>query len=161
MKTTEEKDEYIKRIVKLTIFDPHNIDKIKELCTDPYDKQRIVVKGKNSENLLDLKPHSVTKKLMNFLHDEGYDIEIVKSPRRTGKKEIAGEPVTVYPLNRASYDNGVVINIVAQGKTESALEEDAERIRNKFMSLFVRNQISVKRMCKDMVECEYKFYNNS
>lgn len=147
------------KVVKLSMFSKEHMETIKDLCTDQYHKERIVVKGKNSDNYLDLKPHSVTKKLVNFLNDEGYKVEVVKSDRRTGKSEIAGLPVDVKPLNHSTYDGGVIIGCVASGTTDEELDADVKRITERLMAFFMHNGIPTKRICNESVlGCEYKFY---
>lgn len=160
IKTSDEKAPDLKhKVVKLSMFSKEHMDKIKDLCTEPYHKERIVVKGKNSDNFLDLKPHSVTKKLMNFLNDEGYQVEIVKSERRTGKKEIAGLAVDVKPLNHSTYDGGVVISSIASGHDDENLNNDVKRITERLLAYFIHNGIPGKRICNESVlGCEYKFY---
>lgn len=148
----------VNKIMKYTIFDPNYVEKVVEITTESIEAKKAVIKGKDS-GVIELKPHMMSKKLQQFLADEGYEIETFVTTKRRGMKSLCGIKVNVLPRNHSNYNGGIVMTFVCTGVDDEDLTNDIRVKTNKIMGYFTKHKIPLDRVCEEsLTGCEYKFY---
>lgn len=146
------------KIVKYTISDPRFTEKVIDAATENVEAKTAIIKGRDGDSVLQLKPHMMSKKLQKFLTDEGYKMETFVSNKRQGRKVIAGIPVKVLPVNHNTYNGGVIISFIGTGEDDKELQDDIKTKSGKITRYMTKYGVPVGRICVE-VECVYKFAN--
>ena len=149
----------VNKIMKYTIFDPQYVEKVVDITTESIEAKKAVIKSKTGEDVIELKPHMMSKKLQQFFIDEGYKIETFVTTKRRGLKSLCGFEVNVLPRNHSNYNGGIIMTFVCTGEDQKDLDNDIRIKTNKIMGYFTKHKIPLDRVCEEsLTGCEYKFY---